>query len=126
MKYKTTQVAGTIEILASKDFTAIPFTVTETTVVKAGQPMTLAGKKATYTAGTADKAATTTADGILLYDVDPTVNPNGALLIGGVIDGKKAASHSGVAIAQITAAGKAAVPGVNVRENIGTKVTTED
>lgn len=118
MKMKSTSVGGTVEILASKDFTAISFTVTETTTVKAGQPMTLAGKKATYTAGTSGAAGTTTADGILLYDVDPTENPNGALLIEGVIDGTKAASNSGVAIAQIIAAGKAAVPGVNVRENI--------
>lgn len=119
MEVKSTNMTGTVEILASKDFTAIPFTVTETTAVKAGQPMTLAGKKATYTAGTGGAAGTTTADGILLYDVDPAKNPNGALLIEGVIDGTKAASNSGVAVAQIIAAGKAAVPGVNVRENIG-------
>lgn len=119
MKMKSTSVGGTVEILASKDFTAIPFTVTETSAVKAGQPMTLAGKKATYTAGQSGAAGTTNADGILLYDVDPTENPNGAMLIEGVIDGTKAASNSGVAIAQIIAAGKATVPGINVRENIG-------
>lgn len=119
MQVKDTSIGGTVEILASNDYQAIPFKVTEVAAVKAGQPMTLAGKKATYTAATETKAASTNADGILLYDVDPTKNPNGVLLIDGVIDGEKAASNSGVAIAQIIAAGKAAVPGINVRENIG-------
>lgn len=122
MKVKGTSVGGTVEILASKDFTAIPFTVTETSAVKAGQPMTLAGKKATYTAGTSGAAGTTNANGILLYDVDPTENPNGALLVQGVIDGKKAAANSGAIID--AAALKAAVPSIVVRENIG--VTAED
>lgn len=117
MKMKSTSVGGTVEILASKDFTAIPFTVTETSVVKAGQPMTLAGKKATYTAGQSGAAGTTNADGILLYDVDPTENPNAALVVQGVIDGKKAAANSGATID--AAALKAAVPGIVVRENIG-------
>lgn len=122
MKMKTTEVSGTVEILASKDFTAIPFTVTENTAVKAGQPMTLAGKKATYTAGTGGAAGTTDADGVLLYDVDPTENPNAALVVQGVIDGKKAAAHSGATID--AKALKAAVPGIVVRENIG--VTADD
>lgn len=122
MKVKSTSVGGTVEILASNDFTAIPFTVTETTAVKAGQPMTLAGKKATYTAGQSGAAGTTNADGILLYDVDPTENPNAALVVQGVIDGKKAAANSGATID--AAALKTAVPGIVVRENIG--VTAED
>lgn len=122
MKMKATDLSGTVEILASKDFTAIPFTVTEIAAVKAGQPMTLAGKKATYTAGTTNTAATTNADGILLYDVDPTVNPNAALVVQGVIDGKKAAAHSGATID--AKALKVAVPGIVVRENIG--VTAAD
>lgn len=117
MEVKSTNMTGTVEILASKDFTAIPFTVTETAAVKAGQPMTLAGKKATYTAGQSGAAGTTNADGILLYDVDPTKNPNAALVVQGVIDGKKAAAHSGATID--VAALKAAVPGIVVRENIG-------
>ena len=117
MKMKSTSVGGTVEILASKDFTAIPFTVTETTAVKAGQPMTLAGKKATYTAGQSGAAGTTNANGILLYDVDPAENPNAALVVQGVIDGKKAAAHSGATID--AAALKAAVPGIIVRDNIG-------
>lgn len=122
MKMTSTSVGGTIEILASKDFTAIPFTVTETSAVKAGQPMTLAGKKATYTAGQSGAAGTTNADGILLYDVDPTENPNAALVVQGVIDGKKAAANSGATID--AAALKVTVPGIVVRENIG--VTADD
>lgn len=108
MKMTGTSVGGTVEILAAKDFTAVPFTVTETDVVKAGQPMTLDGKKAT----------SANADGILLYDVNPSENPNAALVVQGVIDGKKAAENSGATID--AAALKAAVPGIVVRENIGT------
>lgn len=122
MKVKSTAYGATVEILAANDFTALPFTVTETGPVKAGQPMTLAGKKATYTAGTDSKAASTNADGILLYDVDPAQNPNAALVVQGVIDGTKAATHSGATIDP--AALKVAVPGIVVRENTG--VTDDD
>ena len=107
MKFKTTSVAGTVEILAADDFDAVPFTVTETTAVKAGTPMTLAGKK----------TAAATADGILLYDTDPEANPNAALLVRGVIDQKKAESHAGVTYD--AAALKTAVPGIVLRNNIG-------
>lgn len=122
MKFKTTKSGDGIEILAAYDFTAIPFTVTETTAVKAGTPMTLAGKKATFTAGTNGAAGTTTANGILLYDVDPTENPNAALVVQGVIDQKKAETNSGVTYD--AAALKAAVPGIVLRNNIG--VTASD
>ena len=89
MKYSTTTIGGGVEILAAQDFTAIPIkcaTTGEGTVVKAGTPLTSAG------------AATTAsgAVGILLYDVDTAANPNGALVVQGVIDSVKAQSHSGV------------------------------
>lgn len=45
MKFKTTEVGGTVEILAADDFDAIPFTVTETDAVKAGTPMTHPGQE---------------------------------------------------------------------------------
>lgn len=46
MKFTRNTVNGINDtILASNDYTAIPFTVTETAAVKAGYPMTLAGKK---------------------------------------------------------------------------------
>ena len=48
MKFTRNAVNGINDtILASNDYTAIPFTVTETAAVKAGYPMTKAGKKAT-------------------------------------------------------------------------------
>ena len=86
MKFKTTEVGGTVEILAADDFDAIPFTVTETDAVKAGTPMTIQGKK----------TASATANGILLYDVDPSEYPNAALVVRGIIDQRKAEKHSGV------------------------------
>ena len=65
MKYSQTTVGGGVEILASKDFQAIPAEIApadgaETTVVKAGTPITADG------AGTTGAGAV----GILLYDVD--------------------------------------------------------
>lgn len=112
MKFKTTQVGGTVEILAADDFDAIPFTVTEESPVKAGTPMTIQGKKT-------ESAA---ANGILLYDVDPAENPNAALVVRGTIDQKNAEAHSGVTYD--AAALKTAVPGIILRDNIG--VTAAD
>ena len=95
MKYTTTPVsAPESTILAADTYVAIPFTVTETDVVKAGYPMAKTGKKASATTGVSD-AAVTDAIGILLHTVDPSVNPNGALLIQGVVDQKKAKASSG-------------------------------
>ena len=110
MKYTTTSAAAGETILASNAYTAVPITVTETAEVKAGYPMTKAGARATG----AD------AYGILLYDVDPTENPNGAVVVAGVIDATKAA-NSGFTYdeAAITAL-KTAIPGVVVRDNVGT------
>lgn len=110
MKFTRNTVNGINDtILASNDYTAIPFTVTEAAAVKAGYPMTLAGKKAT----------SDTADGILLYDVDPAENPNASLLIRGVIDTKKAAASSGFTYnsGAVTAL-KTAIPGIFCRDNI--------
>ncbi|MDE7053920.1 MAG: hypothetical protein K2O84_03780 [Oscillospiraceae bacterium] len=112
MKFKMTEVGGTAEILAADDFDAIPFTVTETEPVKAGTPMTVQGKK----------AASATANGILLYDVDPADNPNAALVVRGTIDQKKAETHAGVTYD--AAALKTAVPGIILRDNTG--VTAAD
>jgi len=110
MKFTRNTVNGINDtILASNDYTAIPFTVTEAAAVKAGYPMTLAGKKAT----------SSTADGILLYDVDPAENPNASLLIRGVIDTKKAAASSGFTYnSDAITALKTAVPGIFCRDNI--------
>lgn len=121
MKYTTTPVsAPESTILAADTYVAIPFTVTETDVVKAGYPMAKTGKKATATTGTSD-AAVTDAIGILLHTVDPAVNPNGALLIQGVIDVDKAKLSGFTYSANDIAALKKAVPAVFCRTDVGAK-----
>lgn len=109
MKFATTTIAGGIEILASNDYQAIPVKVATPesgTVVKAGTPLT------------ADGASTTGANatGVLLYDVDTAANPNGAMVVQGIIDATKAQDHSGVTYA---AALYTALPGIVFRTNIG-------
>lgn len=113
MKFADTTVAGGIEILASNDFQAVPVKVATpsgegvtTTIVKAGTPLTAAGASTTGAS----------AAGVLLYDVDTAVNPNGAMVVQGIIDSTKAQAHSGVTYA---AALYAALPGIVFRTNIG-------
>jgi len=121
MKYTTTPVsAPESTILAADTYVAIPFTVTETDVVKAGYPMAKTGKKASATTGVSD-AAVTDAIGILLHTVDPAVNPNGALLIQGVIDVDKAKLSGFTYSANDIAALKKAVPAVFCRTDVGAK-----
>lgn len=120
MIFAENEITGTVEILASKDFQAIPikvavpgsivdgkFVPADDPVVKAGTPLT------------ADGASTTGAGaiGILLYDVDTATNPNGAAVVIGIIDSVKAQAHSGVTYA--AAALKSALPAVILRDNIG-------
>lgn len=115
MKFETTAIGGSVEILASKDYQAIPqalaVPVGGNGVVKAGTPIT------------ADGAATTGAGaiGILLYDVDTLANPNAALVVQGIIDATKAQAHSGVTY---VAALYEALPGVIFRTNIGVNGAT--
>ena len=109
MKMNQTSVAGTVEILASKDFQAIPIEVATPgsgTVVKAGTPLTSAGESTTGSG----------AVGILLYDVDTAANPNGAIVVQGIIDSTKAQAHSGVTY---VSALYSALPGIVFRTNIG-------
>jgi len=109
MKMKQTTAAGTVEILASKDFQAIPIEVATPgsgTVVKAGTPLTSAGESTTGSG----------AVGILLYDVDTAANPNGAIVVQGIIDSTKAQAHSGVTY---VSALYSALPGIVFRTNIG-------
>ena len=114
MKYASTTIAGGVEILASKDFTAIPIKVATPasgTVVKAGTPLTAAGASTTAS----------NAIGILLYDVDTAENPNAALVVQGVIDSTKAQAHSGVTYGDgLMAALSAAGCSIILRTNIGT------
>ena len=115
MKMATTTAGGTVEILASKDFQAIPIKVATPdgggTVVKAGTPLT------------ADGASTTGsgAVGVLLYDVDTAANPNAAAVVQGIIDATKAQAHSGVTY---VSALYSALPGIVFRTNIGAQGAT--
>ena len=122
MKYTNTPVsAPESTILAADTYVAIPFTVKETNAVPAGYPMAKTGLKAAATTGTSAADAATDAIGILLHTVDPAVNPNGALLIQGVVDQKKAKASSGFSFtADDVAALHKAVPAVFFRDNIGT------
>ena len=109
MQFSETSVASTFTILASNDYQAIPIKVATPgsgTVVKAGTPLTAAGASTTASG----------AIGILLYDVDTAKNPNGALLVDGIIDSTKAQAHSGVTYGDGL---PAAVPKITFRTNIG-------
>ena len=110
MRFETTTYGGTYEILAADDFKAIPMKLAGSSEVKAGTPITEAGVACS---GTGNDAV-----GILLYDVDCADNPNGALVVEGIIDFNKCKEKSGVST--MTVAGlKAALPGVICRTNIG-------
>ena len=114
MVFDVTTIAGNVEILASKDFQAIPVKVATPgsgTVVKAGTPLTSAG----------DSTTGSGAIGILLYDVDTAVNPNGAAVVQGIIDSTKAQAHSGVTY---VSALYSALPGIVFRTNIGVNGAT--
>lgn len=113
MKFANTAVAGGIEILASNDYQAVPVKVATpsgegvtTTIVKAGTPLTAAGASTTGSG----------AAGILLYDVDTAENPNGAMVVQGIINKTKAQTHSGVTYAAALAT---ALPSIVLRDNIG-------
>lgn len=115
MNYAKTAYGGTIEILASKDFQAIPIKVATPgsggPVVKAGTPLTAAGASTTGSG----------AVGVLLYDVDTSKNPNGAAVVQGIIDATKAQTHSNVSY---VSALYEALPGIVFRTNIGAQGET--
>jgi hypothetical protein len=114
MKFNQTSVGGGVEILASKDYQAIPVKVAtpgEGTVVKAGTPLTDAGVSTTGSG----------AIGILLYDVDTAENPNGAAVVQGIINATVAQSHS--AVTYVSALYEA-LPGIIFRTNIGVNGAT--
>lgn len=111
MNFAKTSYGGTVEILASKDFQAIPVKVAGSSVVKAGTPLTAAGESTTGSG----------AIGVLLYDVDPSKNPNGAAVVQGIIDSVKAQANSGVTYASAL---YEALPGIVFRTNIGANGAT--
>jgi len=114
MKYNETTIGGGVEILASKDFQAIPVKVATPgsgTVVKAGTPINAAGASTTGSG----------AVGVLLYDVDTAENPNGAAVVQGIINAGVAQEHSGVTY---VSALYEALPGIVFRTNIGANGAT--
>lgn len=114
MNFAKTTYGGTIEILASKDFQAIPVKVATPgsgTVVKAGTPLNASGESTTGSG----------AIGVLLYDVDTAKNPNGAAVVQGIIDATKAQTHSEVTYASAL---YEALPGIVFRTNIGAQGAT--
>lgn len=114
MKMKCTPVGRRSEILASDDFQAVPVVVAGETAVKAGMPVKDDGTAV---------AAGTGAAGILLYDVDPAVNPNGAMVVQGVVDWTRCRENGASAGA---AAMSAILPGIVFRENVGVTKAAED
>ena len=111
MQVKKTMTGDGVTILAADDFMGIPIKITGTAVVKAGMPVTAAGAAA---------SAGTGAAGILLEDVDPILNPNGTIVVSGIVDWKKCQEHSGATAG--AADMKAALPAIVFRENIGANV----
>lgn len=110
MQVKETKTGKMFTILATNNYNAIPIKVGGTSLVKAGTPLTASG--------TAPTSGVTGAIGVLLYDVDPKINPNGAIVVQGVIDGVKAKAHSGVDISTIGTV----VSGLVIRTDTGTNV----
>lgn len=108
MKLENKSIGSNVEILAADEFTAIPVKCVGSAVLKAGTPLTAAGAAALNGSG---------AVGILLYDVDPTVNPNGAMVVAGVVDYTKAKANAGITATAATL--QAAIPTIRFRENIG-------
>ena len=109
MNYMKVSCDGTVEILASDVFKAIPIKVQPNGIVKAGTPL-----KADGSVTTGNEAY-----GILLYDVDTNRNRNGALIVSGLVDTVKAQRHSGITY-DMTAL-KASVPGITFRQTSNTE-----
>ena len=116
MNFSKTEVTNGVEILVGltdmHTLTPIKVAAPESgTVVKAGTPLTEAGEATTGSG----------AVGILLYDVDTALNPNGTVIQSGPIDGKKAQEHSGVTY---VSALYSALPAIQFRVNIGAQGAT--
>lgn len=106
MQMQKTVIDCGFTILASRDYQSRPITVAGSVPVPAGSPMTSAG----VTAATESQAV-----GILLHDVDPNVNPNGALLVQGLVNARVARTHSGATLDAATL--KVACPGIVLVED---------
>ncbi len=110
MKFSESTASGGVEILVGLTdmHTLAPIKLTASnTTVKAGSPISAAGA----VANTAD------AVGILLYDVNTAVNPNGTIIQSGPIDAAKGAASYGTDYAEVMIA---ALPAITFRTDIGT------
>lgn len=110
MKFSESTASGGVEILVGLTdmHTLTPITLTESdTTVAAGSPISAAGAIAN----------TSDAVGILLYDVDTSVNPNGTIVQSGPIDATKGAASYGTDYADEMIA---ALPAITFRTDIGT------
>lgn len=96
------------EILAADNYFAVPVLCHGSDVIKAGTPMTAAGAVALDGYG---------ASGILLYDVDPTQNPVGSLVVHGIIDYAKAKQNAGITATAATL--QSAIRCIRFRTDIG-------
>lgn len=113
MIFDTKSVGMTPEILASNDYQAVPLKIDEaSTVVKAGTPITNDGKKA---------ADGTNAIGILLYDVDTARNPNGAVVVDGIINYDKAKANANTDLTASAQDLAKALPNLVIREKVSDK-----
>ena len=110
MVFSSTSVGGpSVTILASNDYQAVPMTITGQEVVKAGMPITQAGAKA---------EDGTNAIGILLYDVNPKENPNGAVVVDGIIDWAKCKASVGGSLSASAETMSKALPNIVFRDDI--------
>ena len=110
MNFSSTTVGGpSVTILASNDYQAVPIKISGEDVVKAGMPIKQDGSKV---------EAGTEAIGILLYDVDPKKNPNGAVVVDGIIDWAKCKASVGVSLTATAANMSKALPNIVFRDDI--------
>lgn len=110
MVFDVKSVGMAPEILASNEYQAVPLKLTDSGVVKAGTPIKNDGSKI---------AAGTDAIGILLYDVDTDRNPNGSVVVKGIINWDKCKDYAGEdANAEIADIAKA-LPNIVFRDKEG-------
>lgn len=106
MIYSSDKVAGGICFLASPHYQSIPLKLTANAV--AGTPVTAAGAAA---------LDGTNAIGLVMYDVDVSVNPNAAVLVAGVVDYVKAKANASITATAATL--HTAIPAITFRSDCG-------
>ena len=110
MHFDVKSINGTIEILASNDYQAVPLKIDDAAEVKAGMPIKNDGTKAEDGNG---------AIGILLYDVDPARNPNGAVVVDGIINWAKCKASVGESLSIEAEAISKLLPNITFRDADG-------